>query len=296
MKKSFFIIFMILIMSFFSACKKEGEDLLKVSDEAFHGFILNNLIYSVDMGSILNAGQIITRPPGISQLITSFVVLKEESVKNKRLCLYYKVPFRDQQGELAFIESEDLEACPELFNEANRIIHLSGVSEFKSDFKNFHYEMIFKLNSEDRRIKFPLFNIEKGVVHEKYHAEKNKALYSGLKIIKINDEHFNYKKSHFLGNLADRFENNTAIRCLQVSEACSVIGENLCDRCRYGSYEVVDYSCPQGGSRFCGQNRCGQKNEPACPIGSESKSEDAFGICQEDLTPVLNADKIWICQ
>ena len=77
---------------------------------------------------------------------------------------------------------------------------------------------------------------------------------------------------------------------------CETIGEYRCDDCRFGWYEVADFNCPQGGSKFCGQNHCGEKNEPACPRGYKIFENEDTGICQNELIPVYNQDHILVCQ
>jgi hypothetical protein len=117
-----------------------------------------------------------------------------------------------------------------------------------------------------------------------------------MSILRITDESFENESNKYLGRLSDRFSRGSSIRCEQVSKDCRTIGENRCDECRYGWYQVVDYQCAQGGSKFCGQNHCGEKGEPACPRGSKVVSVEEAGICQNDLTAVLNADHILVCQ
>lgn len=112
----------------------------------------------------------------------------------------------------------------------------------------------------------------------------------------VNEDTFDSNSNVYLGKLSDRLSRGSSIRCLQVDKSCRQIGEDRCDDCRYGWYQVVDYSCPQGGSRFCGQNHCGEKNEPACIRGTKIVESEDLGICQSDLSPVWNADHILICQ
>ena len=117
-----------------------------------------------------------------------------------------------------------------------------------------------------------------------------------MSILRISEESFDNLNNKYLGKLGDRVSRGSAIRCQQVDKNCQTVGDDRCDDCRYGWYQVVDYNCPQGGSKFCGQNHCGEKNEPACPRGTKVVGGEDAGICQSDLTAVMNADHILICQ
>jgi len=117
-----------------------------------------------------------------------------------------------------------------------------------------------------------------------------------MSLINLTENSSRDASDYYIGKLTDRFSLKTAQECRHINKNCQQVGEDNCERCRFGWYQVVDYNCPQGGARFCGQNHCGEKNEPACPRGSRVVEEDDLGICQSDLTPVWSADHILLCQ
>lgn len=92
--------------------------------------------------------------------------------------------------------------------------------------------------------------------------------------------------------------------CHGVNSNCQDVVGYRCENCPEGFYEVVDFNCPQGGSKYCGVDNCGKKNEPACPrgykiLGSKLKSlcfdGSPAGLCGPGLETFCNEDNILIC-
>lgn len=92
------------------------------------------------------------------------------------------------------------------------------------------------------------------------------------------------------------------VKCRQVDpESCEVIYDN-CKRCRTSWYEVLN-GCKNGGERYCGEDHCGEKNQPSCGVGffrvrSRSQRVDCrvnqdFGICQDGLTKECLNGELW---
>ncbi len=248
-------------------------------------------------------GLSITRPPGVEQLILTLEILQSGGNGLKQHCVYYRVPYKTNPGLLKIIELKNLSACPDTAPDLTPestpdtiFASLENIVDLSMRFKNFKLEMTFIQDKIKRLIEIPMMNIESGLIHKKHSSLTENRLYDGMRLLRLTDDSFDYASNRSLGKLSDRFGNGNAIRCHQVNKNCEDVGENRCDDCRYGWYEVVDFQCNQGGSKFCGQNHCGEKNEPACPRGVKVADSFEAGICQNDLEPILNADKILICQ
>ncbi len=253
-------------------------------------------IYATELSGLKYNNEVITRPPGFEQLVMQLQLPEQGGLSFKKHCVYYVVPYKEKAGSLKVQELKNDSNCPDVSGDFPVFVSVQGVDQFKVSFNSFKLTMDFTLGKKPQKIEIPLPNIEAGLIHEKYRPLKEKSLVPGLKFLRLNEDTFDFASNKNLGKLSDRFSRGSAIRCHQVNKECETVGENRCDECRYGWYEVVDFQCAQGGSKFCGQNHCGEKNEPACPRGVKVVDPEDAGICQSDLEPVLNADKILVCQ
>ncbi len=257
--------------------------------------ISNEWLYATKLQDLKTNGEPITRPPGILQLLFRLTIPSIGGVNLKTQCVYYQVPYKKIPGVIRIEELKSEAVCSETGGNDPWIL-ISDVKNLAVKLENFKLQFNFKINNTDKSWTFPLPNINSGIIHEKYQALREKKLFPGMSILRITDESFENESNKYLGRLSDRYSRGSSIRCEQVNKSCQTIGENRCDECRYGWYQVVDYQCAQGGSKFCGQNHCGEKSEPACPRGSRVVNVEEAGICQNDLTAVLNADHILVCQ
>lgn len=253
-------------------------------------------IYTTKVQGLKYNGEVLLRPPGFEQLVMNLTIPTAGGLGEKHHCVYYQVPYKEKLGHLRVQEIKNTAECPEASTDGPSFVVLESISNLKVTFLNYKLLLDFELEKKKVSIEIALPNIESGLIHEKYQAMKEKRMVSGLKLLRLTDDSFDFASNKYLGKLSDRFSRGNAIRCQQVSKDCQTIGESRCDECRYGWYEVVDFQCPQGGSKFCGQNHCGEKNEPACPRGIKVVDPLEAGICQSDLEPTLNLDKILVCQ
>lgn len=260
---------------------------LKLTEEWIYTSKIENLKYN---------GEVISRPPGFEQLVMALVIPAKGGLSNSRHCVYYQVPYKEKQGKLVVDEVKKGLSCPENSGEGKNYLTFNGLDKLKVTYAKFKLTLNFDYQKSPYTMVIPMPNIEEGLVHEKYQGLKEKRLVSGMRLLRLTDDSFDFASNKYLGKISDRFSQGSAIRCEQVNKDCQTVGENRCDDCRYGWYEVVDFQCPQGGSKFCGQNHCGEKNEPACPRGIKVVDLEDAGICQNDLEPKANADKILICQ
>lgn len=68
--------------------------------------------------------------------------------------------------------------------------------------------------------------------------------------------------------------------CHDISEACEEISPSRCSECAEGWFEI-----PNGclsGPKFCGRDRCGEKNQPACRRGMKYQKKDVKYECRID--------------
>ncbi len=276
---------------FFLSCEKKIDT---ISNNTFIYFLTKTLIAAEKVQ--INP---MSKAKGLPLLVAegkSFDLVKPI---HKKYCLFYQRPFKDSQGK-AWLSFVDLTNDCEVNDSA---IFWGGISELSLELQgiNKKYHVVIKINHESKKLtqKIPLLNYKDKLPFKFAEQEKIGGYAPLLKV--VSKQIISLK----VGKKDDSFSRKTAKRCLQVNENCEVVGEDLCDRCRYGQYEVVDYNCPIGGSRFCGENKCGEKDEPACPSGKKvfgiSNKQLCFddseaGFCQGDLRPVCNEDNILICR
>lgn len=286
---------LIFLLSLFLISSCLGEK-TKMSLAELDLVLLKEWIYTEGLLNFKANAVELTRPPGVEQLVMGLIIPQKGGLARIIQCVYYAVPYKEKVSTFKVQEYKDLETCPDTSEKGVTVVSVEGINHLKITFKNFKLSMDFQYQKKLTKIEIPMPNIEEGLVHEKYHSIKEKRLMSGLKFLKLTEESFDFASNRYLGKLSDRFSLGSAIRCQQVNKDCETIGENRCEDCKYGWFEVVDFQCSQGGSKFCGQNHCGEKNEPACPRGVKVVDVEDAGICQSDLEPVLNLEKILVCQ
>lgn len=282
------IIVILLSTLIFFSCQKAVND----NDIKFKKFFSENLIYSQKINLFHENGKVITDPVGVKNLVFESFSYSQDSTKIEKYCIFYKTPFRQKMGEVEVVKIQENDNCRNHLA-TQGIVKLEFVTDLSVFLNNDEFKINFIYNGKYIDMRTDLLNLESKVIHEKFLPESSKSKFKNINIVRIEDETFSMKND-YLGELNDSFSLNSAIRCQEINKDCSIIGENICDRCRYGSYDVVTYNCSEISTRFCGISRCGQKNEPACPKGSGLKGD--FAICNLELTPVMSADGVWICQ
>jgi hypothetical protein len=221
-----------------------------------------------------------------------------ESEAKSNHCLFYKVPKKGEKGSIAFLKD-----CAKLPQKKGAYFIERASFSFRKDGEKTPY---FVVKSKQKIIsETPLIN---SVWDKKRFSIQRYANSSGQKGVQglwpITLDTIREGKS-LKGEWEDDFSKKNAILCHSFNRACKEVLPYECDRCRYGWYEVVDYACPQGGRKFCGQNRCGERNRPACLRGHgwdlKAKKEDicssksSAGFCQKGLSLICNSDNILTC-
>lgn len=230
----------------------------------------------VNINSVLESSQSIEKPAG------TWIVLIENKVK----CLTYKTPFKEGLGILKIVEMNKGECQID----QNSSFTLSNIQKLSGYYNKKANEFSFQMTIQDQTKKYTIPLLNK-VVNKKFERFDS-----------------NIDNVYFKNLLLEEYTAQAPIKdgelCYGVNSSCSTVVANKCASCENGFYEVIDFNCPGGGSRYCGANKCGQKNEPACPRGYEileSKlSSLCFdgspaGYCAPGLHTYCNEDKILIC-
>ncbi|EQC47267.1 hypothetical protein [Bacteriovorax sp. Seq25_V] len=214
-----------------------------------------------------------------------------EVLRTAETCLSYKVPFKDRLGQLSLLKINRGKCDPfrstisEIKNISSLKLSLVNDNNTKS---NKLLEIITTFSDDRKSIKIPLVNYGTRKKFKKYDSQIDDYYISSI--------NFSTEEKR------ETIKNGNA--CHAVNSSCVSVIENNCDRCEGTFYEVVDYNCPQGGSKYCGTNECGQKGKPACPRGYkvlETKlaslcfDGSPAGYCGPGLKTYCNEDKILIC-
>ena len=230
-------------------------------------------------------GKRLQRPQG------TWYRLFEAKYKGRKWCLFYRTP--NQKNGVASGELRWGDRCESAY--LNKIL-VEGISHLKIEAYRFETVLYFK---RERSIQWilPHFNIQTDRFYQRYDSPVKKSYRTGLSIGQWVDE------TQKIGKLRDRYGKGSATICHQVNENCQNVIENICDQCRFGHFEVVDFRCPQGGSKYCGQSHCGERNEPACLRGfranqvTSKRCEDhsMAGFCQQGLHLECDSNGILMC-
>lgn len=203
-------------------------------------------------------------------------------ISTPKVCLFYKTPYKKNLGILKLAEIKNSK-CDEIEDTSFMKDKIESLSvEYDKKKLEIH------LNMNQEKMTLSLLGIKKMGDFRKYS--------SNIEEYKI--------PSLTLNEIVLRNYIEDGKLCHGVNSNCNSIVENTCDNCKSGFHEVVDYNCPQGGSKYCGQIECGQKDLPACPRGYEvldtKLSSLCFdgspaGNCAPGLKTFCNDDKILIC-
>lgn len=223
---------------------------------------------------------------------------------DSQYCLFYRTPLGEKLGELRLNERPE-SGCREAFGE-KIIVELKGVQNLSFIELNHRERKLgprqeWVVKGEHKSVPFRWKIFAPLVATEKGKAPKKLSSFSSRTIKPLAA----YQKSQ-KGNYQKRYADGEALFCHRVNENCEDVEAFSCQSCRYGWYEVVDYSCPQGGSKICGPSRCGQRGEPACPRGLEHivqtrskivvcEKGSKAGFCEQGLETHCDENNVLIC-
>ncbi|GAB4012620.1 MAG: hypothetical protein Fur0010_08660 [Bdellovibrio sp.] len=78
------------------------------------------------------------------------------------------------------------------------------------------------------------------------------------------------------------YSESRLIKCHEMNSQCEEVMAFSCDECAGAWIEVFDRSCALGGTKYCASEKCGEKGEPACLLGSDWLSPDIDPICTKE--------------
>ena len=200
-------------------------------------------------------------------------------------CLYYKTPEPPKKGSLIWAKN----GCMS-FKDLAVVERLQGIGNLSLRYEREDGHKTLKLrythDGIPKRRRYKLLNL----------SSDPSSPYS----------FFNLKrKTSFIGDAGDNYRDGTAKTCHRVDRNCNDTLENTCHLCRYGYFEVIDHPCPQGGSKFCGQDRCGEKGQPACILGlsrlhatfrrQPCQDYSPAGSCLSELQSSCDENGILVC-
>lgn len=203
-----------------------------------------------------------------------------------KYCYFYKTPFNKSLGE-SRITKRQAGKCS--FSD-DAIYSKEGIKDFKM---NLHVQEKIKLSLiiDGESFNYPLINYS---VSRKFTPFNNQLKKSFFGNVYVNGG-LDYLKTKTL---------KSGTLCHGVNIECKDVVKYKCDLCEKGSYEVVDFNCAQGGSKYCGKDKCGTKNQPACPRGykvldtklpSLCFNGSPAGFCSPGLSTFCNDEGILIC-
>ncbi|MBL6989410.1 MAG: hypothetical protein ISR65_06515 [Bacteriovoracaceae bacterium] len=292
----------------------------------------------------VNSGKLLDRPNATWWPLVMLTFLGPKAGSNRVQCLIYKVPYINVEnsinkyGVLKVVEITPDDNCKNHFSAKevtsvsgikNLRIYLTGESKKMGSGKRTipSFTMGVSLNryenntwSETKWIYFPLMNAEAkslksakqkkskklSYVKKRYHSSIVKRKNPGVLYFPLKDylEGPAEISSELLGTIDDSYPDKTSIQCHKVDGNCQTIGDYICDRCRYGWYEVVGSACSKVKNKYCGPNKCGQRGWPACPRGYQYSryivtagcyAGNQSGFCQENLSTYCDENKVLVC-
>ncbi len=253
--------------------------------------------FSTDVSGALNKA-FITKPPN------TWVTLARFEVGQVRFCLTYKVPY-DNNGVIELRESGG--ACDHY--SGSRIAYLDEVKDVKIFYttKALHFDglggasaysfyLTYSRNNKKEKIEVPLIEIKGERDFKRYGNVGREKFLSGVS--------FRKDPKKIFSEISGKYIEDKAQLCHKVSKNCIDTTPNECSKCPNGWYEVVDYNCKQGGTKYCAPSFCGEKGEPACVRGYEftgTNRDDLCiqgspaGYCRPGLNTYCDDNKILVC-
>lgn len=264
-------------------------------------------------------GNVISQPHGIEEFLLRLTMYGKDSFEEVHHCLFYRIPSKGRQGEFSVYALKRHLACDQ-YEDGQMVSKIENISRFQillseSDasfeskkIKAFHLMIKFEREGKEFVWEFPLYNLRGKAKIQKFDSYYRTSAKKALAIYQGSPDDLISFENHYLGEKSDHYSNRSAIKCHQVNSKCDDVIKNHCGECKWGWYQVVDYKCPQGGTKFCGVNRCGEAGEPACPRGFSAFEkefqgdndlcfdESPFGICRGELVSTCNSEHVLVCK
>ena len=242
----------------------------------------------------------LTAPPEARRFILSW------QKGGEYFCLFYQVPRASSYGRI-FFQKQILKNClwdPHL-KENTLLEKLSSLKiAFSSEAKGL--KLVYQREGQTKEEFWPLPNMQ-NPKREKKHSSR--LFERGIPGVFFPGHQ--YKSPSLWGSQNDNYREGTALLCHDFDKTCKEKMPFQCERCRYGWFEVVGYGCAQGGRKFCGRNRCGQRGQPACLRGFRHivdslslekkrgplcRDDSPMAFCQIGLRVICDSRRILVCR
>lgn len=199
----------------------------------------------------------------------------ELETNTSKFCLYFK-PSKNI-NEVRVLKND----CS-LTQIDNYVLKLSPIYNFA--FRKTQWGITLLIDQNEYRYQFINMNKPKNYkIFDSSHANQLLAgmIIGELKTKKLTDNYF----------------------CYKVNNECETIQENICDLCLSSFYPVVSSNCRRKRSFMCGENKCGQINEPACIRGFKAveleldycMNDSPVAYCRDGLR-VMCVNNLLICR
>lgn len=282
------LVFLLILLFPSSLLSLEAEDEAKLS-------------YYFNIGSSMRFNELYDWKEGfvIKKPFHAKVPLIEIKNPQHLYCLFYKVPAKEEtQATLGLVQMDLGSSCFE---------SLKGSEVFKTSFSfERSRDIVFKKVVLESRIELYLMTKKPLMIKRSLLPRKFKLYSSYLPEDPMEGVDFLGKLSpkKSLGEYGDNYRDQSAIACRVIAKDCSIIRDD-CERCRYGSFEVLKTGC-QKDVVFCGRDQCGLNGFPACtrykpasrfsskgPFPCELLKE--FSMCRKGLEPTCDGNGVVIC-
>lgn len=208
--------------------------------------------------------EVIKKPEGTWQLLYGVIRSDEAPAGLSKDCLWIKVPSQDD-GELRVVPVNPSSTCANSWEERAAIV-VSGLKAIQSSQEGSEAKLWLTL-STGRVLTWKIRFINK--VNERtpvlYDSSARTRAYPGAFFFAPNADITGAKARDLIGEIGDEYPKNPC-----------TFKDGTCQRCRWGVYQVAsDY--------FCGIDRCGQKNQPACQRGTRwQRTRNEFSCRADD--------------
>jgi hypothetical protein len=235
----------------------------KLGDELF-------LAHTSYLSSYVNGGEEAREPAGTTQLIAAF------QATNHSYYFFYQVPYQKNIGSLFLVKEKTSKLDLKKNFEEKNILWEKEIAPFKvflkeEDFKHkthqFLKNQLVFIAEDSEPLVFNLYNLAR---------DHNGALLLSSADIVLENTKMSLKA-------------NEVNFCHKLRDDCSDELANTCDLCPGSWYPVIYGQCKKAYSKVCGVERCGGKDEPACPGSFEFAEDNPKGVC-------FAGSKVGFCQ
>jgi len=109
--------------------------------------IYNEWLYAYKLNDFKIDSAVITRPPGIEQLLFSLTLPTEGGLNLKTHCVYYRVPYKEILGLLKIVEQKNENGCSST-SKSVAWLEILDIKDLAVKLENFKFNMSFKFKDQ----------------------------------------------------------------------------------------------------------------------------------------------------